>query len=140
MSLRKLVHILAFLTMALLVIPLLLAGPTVLAKPAVQVDTDPADGCTGSWAFPPLYVGGDDGVVFAQAAYEFEENCKPVLVSQVRLNYVPDSALEEQEPFETKTVPIIPPLPPKEDGLGIEAVDTCHLRTWEEDRMPLDWI
>jgi len=116
MFLRKLTPILACIPIALLVITLLIIKPALaLANPGMQGDLNPDDGCTGSWVFPPLFVGGNDGVVFAQAAYEFDEHCKPVLVNQVRLNYVPDSYFgDEQEPFKTRTVPIIPPPPPKE--------------------------
>jgi hypothetical protein len=116
MFLRKLAPILTCIAIVLVVITSLMIKPaTVLANPGMQGDINPDDGCTGSWVFPPLFVGGDDGVVFAQAAYEFDEHCKPVLVNQIRLNYVPDSYLgEEQEPFETRTVSIIPPPPPTE--------------------------
>jgi len=104
-------------------------------------DTDSSDGCSGSWTFPPLYVGGADGAVFAQAAYEFDKNCQPILVSHVRLDYVPESVSQpERPPYRTETVPIVPPPPPHEEGPGIEAVDTCHLRTWEEDAPGLDMI
>jgi len=142
MFLGKRFYFFAFHSMALLATAWFFAGiTTVLADSAMQVDTDPSDGCTGSWVFPPLYVGGYDGVVFAQAAYEFDENCKPVLVNQARLHYVPDWIFqEEQESLEIKTVPIIPSPPPKEGGFGIEAVDTCHLRTWEEYAPGLDMI
>ena len=125
-----------------LTITLLVIIPSVVRAGATGMDDDPNDGCTGSWAFPPLYVGGENGAVFAQAAYEFDENCEPVLVEQIRLNYVPAFVEGEQEPVETRTVPIIPPADPDEkDGdLGIDAVDTCHLRTWEEDVIGLDMI
>lgn len=135
MSLCKLTRFLVFLSLTLLLI-----SPTIAqADTPIEADTDASDGCTGTWTFPLLYVGGADGAVFAQATYEFDENCKPVLVNQVRLNYVPASD-QEQEPFETKTVPIVPPPPPDEGGVGIDAVDTCHLRTWEEDAPGLDMI
>lgn len=137
MSLSKITRILVLLSLTLL-----LTNPTIVqADTPTGVDNDASDGCTGTWAFPPLYVGGADGAVFAQAAYEFDENCNPVLVGQVRLNYVPTPVVDqEQEPFETKTVPIIPPPPPDEGGFGIDAVDTCHLRTWEEDAPGFDMI
>lgn len=121
---------------------LLLLGGTRLAQASATPtsDTDASDGCTGSWTFPPLYVGGKDGAVFAQAAYEFDKNCQPVLVDQIRLNYVPESVLtEEQKPYEVKTVPIVPPPAPK-NGNSITAVDTCHLKTWEEDFPGKDMI
>jgi hypothetical protein len=121
-------------------ITLLAAAPAMAREGLFQVDTNSSDGCKGSWTFPPLYVGGDDGAVFAQAVYEFDKNCKPVLVSQVRLSYVPDSVLKGQKPVEIKTASIIPPSPPKGDGFGIDSVDTCHLRTWEEDAPGLDMI
>jgi len=145
MSLRKPIYGLMFLGVALLVYTVLLAGPAqVLADSALQTDTDPSDGCTGTWTFPPLYVGGDDGVVFAQAAYEFDENCQPVLDDQVRLTYVPESVhAKRQKPFAIQTVPIAPPLPPNKDALdarGTEAVNTCHLQTWEEDAPGLDMV
>ena len=137
MSLKNLTHILVFLSLILLSI----SPPSAKAATLSGSDTDSSDGCTGSWTFPPLSVGGEDGVVFAQAAYEFDENCNPVLANQIRLNYVPDSVLHpEQKPFETKTVPNIPPPPPYKGGASIEAVDTCHLRTWEEDAPGLDMI
>lgn len=129
------IRFLVFLSLTLLLI-----NPTrAQADTPIATDADASDGCTGIWTFPPLYVGGADGVVFAQATYEFDENCKPILVNQVRLNYVPPLD-EEQEPFETKTVPIIPPPPPDKGGAGVDAVDTCHLRTWEEDAPGFDMI
>ncbi|GEM_PF-2670538 len=129
----------------ILTIILLVISPSMVRAGDTGSDDDPEDGCTGSWVFPPQYVGGDDGVVFAHVSYEFDENCEPVLVEQIRLNYVPALVTDgEQEPFETKTVPIIPPPPSdmdeKEGGSGIDAVDTCHLRTWEEDVIGLDMI
>lgn len=101
MSLRKSTFIFTVLSLVLLF------GPTLVqADTAVYLDSDPSDGCTGTWVFPPLYVGGDDGNVFAQAAYEFDENCNPVLVHEVRLNHVPASASKgEHTPFQIKTVP-----------------------------------
>lgn len=111
------------------------------AATAPQVDSDSSDGCTGTWSLPPLFVGGPDGAVFAQAAYEFDKNCEPVLVSQIRLPFVPDSVLQpDQKPVETETVHINPPPPPYKGGSVIDAVDTCHLRTWEEDGPGLDMI
>jgi len=129
MSLRKLTYLFTVLSLALLFAPIIVQADT-----AVHLDGDPNDGCAGSWVFPPLYVGGEDGVVFAQAAYEFDENCSPILVNAVRLNYIPASASEDgPKPFQIKTVPIAPPPPPEGGGSRIEVVDTCHLRTWEED-------
>lgn len=73
------------------------------------IDTDASDGCTGAATFPMLYVGGEDGIVFAQAAYEFDDQCQPVLVEEIRLDYVPDSVNNPgQKPFKTKTIPVIP--------------------------------
>ena len=74
MSLKNLTHILVFLSLILLTI----SPPSAKAATLSGSDTDSSDGCTGSWTFPPLSVGGEDGVVFAQAAYEFDENCNPV--------------------------------------------------------------
>lgn len=120
-------HLLRFLVLLSLI--LLAASPT-RAQAGSATDTDASDGCTGTWTFPPLYVGGPDGVVFAHAAYEFDAKCQPVLVSQVRLNYVPAWATtSEQAPVESKTVPIVPPPPPDDGEAGLDAVDTCHLRT-----------
>lgn len=97
MFFKKPFNLIVFFSLVLLVIPFLAERPLVAwADYGVPADTDPSDGCTGSWTFPPLYVGGDSEVIFAQAAYEFDENCNPVLVDQVRLNYVPDSVLKEK--------------------------------------------
>lgn len=61
--------------------------------------------CTGTWKFPMLYVGGKDGVVFAQAIYDFDDNCQPVLVNETRLPYVPDSVTHpSQQPIGSITV------------------------------------
>lgn len=96
--------------------------------------------CTGSQAFPALYVGGKDGVVFASATYEFDENCVPVLIEETRLNHLPQSVIHpEQEPFETKTVSILPPDPPQ-PSISPTAVNTCHIKTFEEDIVGLDMI
>ncbi len=99
--------------LALLGIALFFTGPIAArADIGTHPDTNAEKGCTGSWTFPPLYVGGEDGIVFAQATYEFEENCKAVQVDQVRLDYVPASVTGgEQKPFETKSVPIAPSSP-----------------------------
>ncbi|GIV63630.1 MAG: hypothetical protein AB1457_06270 [Chloroflexota bacterium] len=99
--------------------------------------------CTGTWKFPPLYVGGKDGVVFAEAAYEFDENCNPVLVSETRLTSVPTWVTNpSQQPVDEKTVEAVevpasdqPNTQNNDLGVGdsILTVDTCHLRTFEED-------
>lgn len=101
----------------------------------------PEEGCTGTWAFPPMYVGGEDGVVFASRAYEFDENCKPVLVEEIRLDYIPEwIERPEREPVEVKTATRTPPPPPTESGSSPEAVNTCHVKTWEEDAPGIDMI
>ncbi len=118
MLLKKIATILLFLSLILLWISL----PSVKAATLPGPDTNSNDGCTGTWTFQPLHVGGEDGIVFAEAAYEFDENCNPVLVNQIRLNYVPDSILQ-QKPFETKTILIIPPPPLYKGGASSEATD-----------------
>lgn len=136
MSHKKLIPVSVILSVILLFV-----SPTIgQADAAVNLDDDPNDGCTGSWVFPPLYVGGEDSAVFAQAAYEFDENCEPALVDQIRLDYVPTTSNGEQKPFQTKTILIIPPSRPDPQESGFEAVDTCHLRTWEEDVAGFDMI
>lgn len=137
MSVRRLSTALISMLLSLVLFSPTFAG----ASTDPQPDQDPSDGCTGTWTFEPLYVGGSDGAVFAQAAYEFDENCTPVLVSKISLPYVPDSVLNpKQQPVATETVPIVPPPPPHKGGPTIDAVDTCHLRTWEEDGPGLDMI
>lgn len=106
--------------------------------------------CTGTWKFPPLYVGGKDGVVFAEAAYEFDENCNPVLVSETRLTSVPTWVTNpSQQPVDEKTVEAVevpasdqPNTQNNDLGVGdsILTVDTCQLRTFEEDVIYLDMI
>lgn len=137
MSARKIVGL-----VGLGVIGFLWGVLSVQADTPTLFDTDASDGCTGVWEFPPLYVGGKDGVVFAQAAYEFDKNCQPILTSQIRLDYVPASVLEpEQKPVEVKTAPIIPDRAfLKEEVYAPTTVNTCHLQTWEEDAPGLDMI
>jgi hypothetical protein len=130
MSFKRFAPILALLSIALL-----FSGPVAArADTGTHPDTNSKKGCTGSWTFPPLYVGGDDGAVFAQATYELDENCNPVQVDQVRLDHVPASVTGgEQKSFETKSVPIVPSSPDRAASFSPQAVNTCHVQTWEQD-------
>lgn len=84
----------------------------------------PEEGCTGSWTFPPMYVGGEDGIVFASRAYEFDVNCEPVLVEDIRLDYVPEWAgTPDREPIEVITVTRTPPPPPIESESSSDGLD-----------------
>lgn len=126
----------------LLVCALVLLSLMVFSVQAATADNGDGEqaGCTGDWVFPTLYVGGKDNVVYASATYEFDENCNPVLVNETRLNYLPQWLIQpDQEPVEIKTVPISPPAPPKE-SLSPTAVNTCHIKTFEEDVVGLDMI
>lgn len=120
---------------------MLFAGIQLVQADAIlQVDTDSSDGCTGTWAFPELKVGGGDGVVFAQAAYEFDHDCQPVLVEEIYLNYVPAEVKDpESEPYQSITIPVDPPKAPYSPE-SIDSVDTCHVETWEEDAPGIDMI
>ena len=119
------------LTVPLIIFLFVIMNTEAAMANTTSIDTDASDGCTGAATFPMLYVGGKDGIVFAQAAYEFDDQCQPVLVEEIRLDYVPDSVNNpEQKPFKTETIPVIPPTRPIEQGDGVTSVDTCHLRTW----------
>lgn len=99
------------------------------------------EACTGTWSFPPMYVGGEDGIVYAERAYEFDENCNPFLVEEIRLDYLPASVIQsEQVPVEVKTIEIVPPPPPNKNDNSLLAVNTCHVKTWEEDVIGIDMI
>ncbi len=92
---------------------LLIGIKLVQADAIMEGDTDASNGCTGTWAFPPLKVGGEDEVVFAQAAYEFDQDCQPVLVEEIYLKTVPDYVrYPDQEPFQSITIPVEPPKVP----------------------------
>lgn len=117
-----------------------------LGLSTVHANSSVPSGCAVSGALPTLHVGGRDGMVFAQAAYEFDANCVPVLVEYIRLDHVPDWVVfPEQAPVKFKTVPrrIVPLEGHAMSGFGtysINAVNTCHAKTWEEDAPGLDMI
>jgi hypothetical protein len=94
--------------------------------------------CTVSGATPFMYVGGDDGIVYASATIKFDDQCNPILVNQVRLTYLPIWAIEpQQQPVNIETVERkIEQSKPSIEETGettILAVNTCNMRTWEQD-------
>jgi len=133
---------LALLTLLLFGL-ILFPGTPVIASGRLDPLQNGQKVCTGTWEFPLLYVGGKDGVVFAEAAYEFDENCNPVLVSETRLTSVPTWVTNpSQQPVDIKTVETIevPTSKVNSESDSILTVDTCHIRTFEEDVIYLDMI
>jgi hypothetical protein len=127
-----------WLSVILVLLNVVMLNPTTTSASS---DTRNQQSCTGEWTLPPLYVGGEDGAVYAEAAYEFDENCKPVLASQVRLDYVPASVYESsQRAVDVRTITLPPSARNEGIGEAAMAVNTCHLRTYEEDVIGLDMI
>ncbi len=110
--------------------------------------SNPGKVCTGTWSFPPIYVGGPDGVVYAENAYGFDENCQPVLIESIRLKYLPEWVIHPAPHLDSITVKqTVPPPPPSPDTKDISFLDnsllnvnTCHVKTWEHDVLYLEMM